>query len=58
MVFKQGFIGRCGYSFTPNAPESFRNAVDLALFSEFSGIGSSVTRGCGQVSVTLEEKIA
>lgn len=57
-IFKQGFVGRCGYSFTQDAPESFRNAVTiLALFSEFSGVGSSVTRGCGQVSVTLEEKI-
>jgi len=58
-IFKQGFIGRCGYSFTLDAPESLQNAVAiLALFSEFSGVGSSVTRGCGQVSVTLEEKIA
>lgn len=56
-IFKQGFVGRCGYSFTPDAPKSFRNAVTtLALFSEFSGVGSSVTRGCGQVSVSLEEK--
>jgi CRISPR-associated endoribonuclease Cas6 len=57
-IFKQGFMGRCRYSFTPDAPRSFRNAVTiLALFSEFSGIGSSVTRGCGQVSVILEEKV-
>lgn len=57
-IFKQGFVGRCGYSFTPDAPKSFRNAVTiLALFSEFSGVGSSVTRGCGQVSVSLEEKM-
>ena len=56
-IFKQGFVGRCRYSFTPDAPKSFRNAVAiLALFSEFSGVGSSVTRGCGQVSVNLEEK--
>ncbi|GLI47593.1 CRISPR system precrRNA processing endoribonuclease RAMP protein Cas6 [Methanoculleus bourgensis] len=57
-IFKQGFMGRCRYSFTPDAPRSFRNAVTiLALFSEFSGIGSSVTRGCGQVGVILEEKV-
>ncbi len=57
-IFKQGFVGRCGYSFTPDAPKSFRNAVTiLALFSEFSGVGSSVARGCGQVSVSLEEKV-
>ncbi len=57
-IFKQGFVGRCRYSFTPDAPRSFRNAATiLALFSEFSGIGSSVARGCGQVSVDLEEKI-
>lgn len=56
-IFKQGFVGRCGYAFTPDAPKSFRNAVTiLALFSEFSGVGSSVTRGCGQVSVSLEEQ--
>lgn len=58
-IFKQGFVGRCRYSFTHDAPKSFRNGVTvLALFSEFSGIGSSVSRGCGQVSVTLEEKIS
>jgi CRISPR-associated endoribonuclease Cas6 len=58
-IFKQGFVGRCGYSFTPDAPKSFWNAVAiLALFSEFSGVGSSVARGCGQVSVSLEEKEA
>lgn len=58
-IFKQGFVGRCGYSFTPDAPNSFRNAIAiLALFSEFSGVGSSVARGCGQVRIRLEEKIA
>jgi hypothetical protein len=56
-IFKQGFVGRCRYLFTQNAPESFRNAVRiLTLFSEFSGVGSSVARGCGQVDVILEEK--
>jgi CRISPR-associated endoribonuclease Cas6 len=58
-IFKQGFVGRCRYSFTSDAPKSFRNgATILALFSEFSGIGSSVSRGCGQVSVTLEEEMS
>lgn len=56
-IFKQGFTGRCAYNFTPDAPQSFRNAiVALALFSEFSGVGSSVSRGCGQVSVDMEGK--
>lgn len=56
-IFKQGFTGRCAYGFTPDAPQSFRNAViALALFSEFSGVGSSVSRGCGQVCVDMEEK--
>ncbi|MDG6249264.1 CRISPR system precrRNA processing endoribonuclease RAMP protein Cas6 [Methanocalculus sp.] len=56
-IFKQGFTGRCAYNFTSDAPQSFRNAViALAFFSEFSGVGSSVSRGCGQVHVDVEEK--
>ncbi|KUK70136.1 MAG: CRISPR-associated Cas5e family protein [Methanocalculus sp. 52_23] len=55
-IFKQGFAGRCTYSFTSDAPKGFRNAtLLLARFAEFSGVGSSVARGCGQVDVTIQD---
>lgn len=54
-IFKQGFVGRCRYSFTSDAPEGFKNAtLLLAKFAELSGVGSSVARGCGQVNVTIQ----
>ncbi len=57
-IFKQGFVGRCTYSFTSNAPIGFRNAtLILAMFAEFSGVGSSVARGCGQVDVTVQDGV-
>lgn len=50
-LFKQGFSGRCEYAFK-GASESVENAVRaLALFGEYSGVGSAVARGCGHVSV-------
>lgn len=52
-IFAQGFTGICTYKFK-NATEAVRNAVTaLAQFSEYSGIGSSVARGCGVVEVEL-----
>ncbi|MGD9938136.1 MAG: CRISPR system precrRNA processing endoribonuclease RAMP protein Cas6 [Methanoregulaceae archaeon] len=55
-ILKQGFVGRCGYSFVSSAPEGFRNAtLLLARFAELSGVGSSVARGCGQVNVTFQD---
>ncbi|WP_292410772.1 MULTISPECIES: CRISPR system precrRNA processing endoribonuclease RAMP protein Cas6 [unclassified Methanoculleus] len=57
-LFRQGFTGRCIYFFTSNAPEGFRNAtLLLAMFAEFSGVGSSVARGCGQVDVTIQDSV-
>ncbi|MDD4677555.1 MAG: CRISPR system precrRNA processing endoribonuclease RAMP protein Cas6 [Candidatus Cloacimonetes bacterium] len=57
-IFKQGFAGRCTYSFTSKAPEGFRNAtLLLAKFAEYSGVGSSVARGCGQVDVTIQDGV-
>jgi hypothetical protein len=54
-LFKQGFTGECVYAFK-SASESIENAVTaLALFGEYSGIGSAVARGCGNVEVTLHE---
>jgi hypothetical protein len=48
-LFRQGFIGECRYAFK-DASESVANAViALALFGEYSGVGSAVARGCGQV---------
>ena len=50
-IFRQGFSGRCEYTFK-NASESVVNAVTaLALFGEYSGVGSAVARGCGNVVV-------
>jgi len=52
-LFRQGFSGTCGYAFK-NASESVVNAVTaLALFGEYSGVGSAVARGCGSVGVTI-----
>jgi len=55
-IFRQGFTCDCSYTFK-NATESVRNAVTtLALFAEYSGVGSAVARGCGSVSVEVVEK--
>jgi len=51
-IMKQGFTGRCQYTFARNAPEGLRNGiVALAKFAEYSGVGGSVARGCGAVAV-------
>lgn len=53
-IFKQGFTGRCAYRFVRDAPQDVRNAVvALAMFAEYSGVGSSVGRGCGWVRVNV-----
>lgn len=55
-IFKQGFTGRCAYRFMRDAPQDVRNAVvALAMFAEYSGVGSSVGRGCGWVRVQMRE---
>lgn len=52
-LFSQGFTGTCAYEFK-DASESLENAVTtLALFGEYSGVGSSVARGCGNVEVSV-----
>lgn len=52
-IFRQGFSGTCAYEFK-NASESVVNAVTaLALLAEYSGVGSAVARGCGDVSVEV-----
>lgn len=52
-IFRQGFSGTCAYAFK-NANASVVNAVTaLALFAEYSGVGSAVSRGCGNVSVEM-----
>ena len=55
-IFRQGFSGSCAYAFK-DANESVVNAVTaLALFAEYSGVGSAVARGCGDVSVEVTEQ--
>ena len=55
-IFKQGFTCCCTYWFTKDAPVSVKNAaLILAQFAEYSGVGSSVSRGCGWVEVRVEE---
>lgn len=55
-IFKQGFTGRCAYRFVRDAPQDVRNAVvALSVFAEYSGVGSSVGRGCGWVRVDVRE---
>jgi hypothetical protein len=52
-IFKQGFTGTCAYEFK-SAPEAIENAVTaLALFGTYSGVGSAVARGCGNLTATL-----
>lgn len=54
-LFRQGYTGSCGYAFKGSS-EAVRNAVvALALFGEYSGVGSAVARGCGSLEVTLSE---
>jgi CRISPR/Cas system endoribonuclease Cas6 (RAMP superfamily) len=54
-IFRQGFTGRVAYAFK-DASESTHNALTaLALFGEFSGVGSAVSRGCGHISVETSE---
>ena len=53
-LFRQGFTGRCEYAFK-DASESVENAVTaLGLFGEYSGVGSAVARGCGDVGVKVK----
>ncbi|MCF2206078.1 CRISPR system precrRNA processing endoribonuclease RAMP protein Cas6 [Halobacterium salinarum] len=52
-ILAQGFTGSCTYKFK-DASKAVRNAVTaLAQFSEYSGVGSSVARGCGAVEVKI-----
>lgn len=54
-LFRQGFTGECTYEFK-DASASVENAVTaLALFGGYSGIGSAVARGCGDVEVRITE---
>jgi CRISPR-associated endoribonuclease Cas6 len=53
-IFRQGFTGECAYGFK-NASESVKNAVTaLALFGEYSGVGTAVSRGCGHVRAEIK----
>ena len=52
-LFRQGFSGSCTYEFK-DASESVENAVTaLALFGEYSGVGSAVARGCGHIDASI-----
>ena len=54
-LFRQGFSGECAYAFK-SASESVENAVTaLALFAEYSGVGSAVARGCGCTTTTITD---
>lgn len=54
-IIAQGFTATCTYKFK-GASEAMRTAVAaLAVFSEYSGVGSSVARGCGTVEVSVTE---
>jgi CRISPR-associated endoribonuclease Cas6 len=53
-IFAQGFTGTCTYRFK-GASDAVRTATTaLARFSEFSGVGSAVARGCGAVEVQVK----
>ena len=54
-IFKQGFTGTCAYEFK-QAPEAVENAVtSLELFGEYSGVGSAVARGCGNIETEVRK---
>lgn len=54
--FQHGFTGVCEYTFS-GASEAVQNALTAtALYGEYSGVGSAVARGCGDVSVELFER--
>lgn len=54
-IFRQGFTGDCAYEFK-GASESVENAVAaLGMFAEYSGVGSAVARGCGQVCPEVKD---
>ncbi|MFB6283632.1 MAG: CRISPR system precrRNA processing endoribonuclease RAMP protein Cas6 [Halobacteria archaeon] len=51
-IVRQGFTGRCRYEFVGGVGEDLEKAVTaLAIFGEYSGVGSAVARGCGSVEV-------
>lgn len=53
-ILAQGFTGSCTYKFK-DASEAIRTATTaLARFGEYSGVGSSVARGCGSVEVSVQ----
>lgn len=55
-IFKQGFRGMCVYTFTKDAPRRIQDIIiTLSKFAEYSGVGSSVSRGCGCVDVKITE---
>jgi CRISPR/Cas system endoribonuclease Cas6 (RAMP superfamily) len=55
-IMRQGFVGRCQYTFTKNALLDVKNGImALARFAEYSGVGSAVARGCGAMKVTVGE---
>jgi len=55
-LFRQGFTGECAYEFK-DASESVQNAVAaLGLFAEYSGVGSAVARGCGNVDAEVNDE--
>jgi len=55
-IFRQGFTGKCNYSFSGQEDAGFKEkVVTLARFSEYSGVGSAVARGCGSVRAKIFE---
>jgi len=56
-ILRPGFMGRCTYTFAKDAPQDVRNGIlVLSKFVEYSGVGSSVSRGCGWVEVKMKEE--
>lgn len=54
-IFRQGFSGECTYAFK-DASGSVENAVTaLAMFGEYSGVGSAVARGCGDITMKANQ---
>jgi len=55
-IIMQGFTGKCTYSMSKGVSEEIKNALTaLSIFSEYSGVGSAVSRGCGSVITKIRE---
>lgn len=55
-IIKQGFTGKCKYKIINEKNDGLKQKIfSLAMFGDYSGVGSAVSRGCGSMSVEKNE---